>query len=322
MIKRIIALLRRYMSATSSVSFWHTPIDQVIYDYPSLADYYIDLCAKCGYAGPFDDAGIPVLDYTGDIGVQYNPCACAQYALGHFQRWQRDGDDAAGARFFEIADWLCDTQALEESDTKGYWLYLFDLDAYDVDAPWKSGLAQAQAVSVLARAVKFAPDETRRATYQRALELGFAGLITPVQNGGLTLSEGDDVWIEEVVASRRVAILDGCLFALFGIRDYADLTGSEEANALFDTASRTIIRYLPTFDLGYWSRADLYMDDAIMPASHFYHNLHVHQLRAMHALTGAAAFAEYADRWDGYQASWFNRKRALFAKIAFKIGHY
>lgn len=310
------------MSTSSSVSFWHTSIDQVTYDFQSLVDYYIDLSAKVDYRGPFDANGIPMLDYTGEIGVQYNPCACAQYALGQFQIWQRSGNESAQARFFQIADWLCHSQVLEDASTKGYWLYHFDLDAYEVQAPWKSGLAQAQAVSVLARAVKFAPNETREKAYQTTLDLGFAGLMTSVEDGGLTLTEGKDVWIEEVVAKRRVAILDGCLFALFGVRDYADLTGSAEAEALFKKGSDTILRYLPTFDIGYWSRADLYQEKPPMPASHFYHRLHIHQLHAMHALTKAPAYADYAERWENYQSSWLNRKRALVAKIFFKIGYY
>lgn len=320
MIKRIIALIRRYMSSASSVSFWHTPIDRVVYDYKSLSDYYIDLSAKSSYAGPFDDRGIPVLDYTGEIGKQHNPCASSQYALGWFQLWQRNQDEVARDTFFMIADWLCETQTMEQG--KGYWLYHFDLDAYEVNAPWKSGLAQAQAVSVLCRAVKFARDAAARARYEAALHVGFAGLIESVNAGGLLLTEGDDVWVEEVVAKRRVAILDGCMFALFGLRDYADLTETPEAQAVFEAGYRTILRYLPVFDMGYWSRADLYQAKPPMPASHFYHNLHVHQLRALHALTGEEAFSVYAEKWDGYQTSWINRKRALFAKIIFKIGYY
>ena len=320
MIKRILALLRRYMSSASSVSFWHTPIDQVVYDYKSLSDYYIDLSAKSAYAGPFDDRGVPVLDYTGEIGKQYNPCASSQYALGWFQLWQRSGDGAARDKFFMLADWLCKTQVMEQG--KGYWLYHFDLDAYEVKAPWKSGLAQAQAVSVLARAVKFAPDEAALARYEAAARVGFAGLIENVEAGGLLLTEGEDVWVEEVVAKRRVAILDGCIFALFGLRDYADLTGSAEAEAVFEAGYRTILRYLPKFDMGYWSRADLYQAEPPMPASHFYHNLHVHQLRALFALTGEKDFSLYAEKWDRYQASWLKRKRALVAKIFFKIGYY
>lgn len=320
--KRVLGLVRRYMNATSSVSFWHTPIGQVVYDYPTLVDYPIDFSAKCSYAGPFDAAGIPMLDYTGEIGVQYNPCACAQYALGNFQCWQRLGDEAARARFFKIAEWFCETEVIDNNGRLGYWLYDFDLDPYGVKAPWKSGLAQAQAISVLARAVRFASDDWVRSRCRESLDRGFAGLISNVEVGGLTLRVGEDIWIEEVVASRRTAILDGCLFALLGVKDYSYLTGSTEAEDVFSAGTKTIIRYLPTFDLGYWSRADLYLEGAIMPASHFYHNLHVHQLRAMYALTGEVEFAQYASRWDRYQSSWINRQRALASKVIFKIRYY
>lgn len=320
MIYRFLGLVRRYLSTASSVSFWHTPIDQVVYEYKSLNDYYIDLTGKCSYSGPFDDQGIPVLDYTGEIGKQYNPCASSQYALGWFQLWRRGKYENARKIFFELADWLCATQALE--DGKGYWLYHFDMDAYGVTAPWKSGLAQAQAVSVLCRAVKFAEDDDCKARYEKALTCGFSGLIENVDEGGLLLTEGQDVWIEEVVAARRAAILDGCMFALFGVRDYADLTNSTEAEKVFEDGCSTIVRYLPTFDLGYWSRADLYQDNPPPPASQFYHNLHVNQLKVLYALTGEDEFLRYAEKWDLYQKSWLNRKRAFITKAIFKVRYY
>lgn len=318
--KRLVGLLQRYAFANTSLSFWHTPIDQVRYDYVQLDDYYIDLSAKCSYTGPFDGRGVPLLDYKGSIGTRYNPCAVAQYALGHFQTWQRKASGANAVVFHDMVDWLVDAMVVE--DGRGFWTYDFDLDAYGVTAPWKSGLAQAQAISVLARSIRFPASERKRRDHEDALALAYAGLVEPVRTGGLLRTVGTDVWIEEVVADRLVAILDGSLFALFGVLDYADLTGSTSAESLFTQGCETITGNLRRFDLGYWSRADLYQQEPPMPASAFYHNLHIHQLRALHERTGNETFARTADRWDEYQRSWMNRKRALANKVAFKLRYY
>ncbi len=59
-----------------------------------------------------------------------------------------------------------------------------------------------------------------------------------------------------------------------------------------------------------------------MVASPFYHQLHIVQLRVMHRLTGEAAFARVADRWQNYAHSRINRTRALLYKTAFKLSYY
>jgi hypothetical protein len=51
-----------------------------------------------------------------------------------------------------------------------------------------------------------------------------------------------------------------------------------------------------------------------MVASPFYHRLHILQLRVMHRLTGEAAFARVADRWESYTRSRSKRTRPLLQK--------
>ncbi len=69
----------------SQLTFWHdqpqenssAPVDQ-------LGEYYMPFVEKAGYAGAHDALGIPLLDYRGNIGLQYNPIAIAQWGLGNF----------------------------------------------------------------------------------------------------------------------------------------------------------------------------------------------------------------------------------------------
>lgn len=318
-LNRIAMNLARYLLPGGSVSFWHTPLGPVSYAFDSLSDYYIDFAAKTRYRGPLDREGIPILDYRGVIGKQYNPCATAQYALGWFQSWRRHDDRAARGRFVACADWL-----LREGEPGGdalWWRYRFDLDAYGLRNPWVSALAQAQALSVLLRAHA----ETSDAAYWQAAVGALRSLMVPVEAGGVLRKTNDGVVLEEVVADRPVAILDGWIFAMFGLFDahYAGLAAAVNgADALLERSVATLERWLPSYDLGYWSRADLYAQDPVMPASRFYHRLHVAQLRIMHELTGRECFEHYARQWANNDADFASRARALSKKVYFKLRHY
>lgn len=314
---RIWMSLLRYGLPGGSVSFWHTALGPVVYDYPSLDDYYIDFTAKTAYRGPFDASGVPMLNYRGSIGQRYNPCATAQYALGWYQRWRR-GDASCRPRFFRMADWL--TRSIHvDACGRGFWYYDFDLDAYGAKAPWISALAQAQGIAVLLRAARYG--ETP-GVYEEASKAAYRGMMAPVSEGGTLLVDGDDVWLEEIVADRLTAILDGYIFALWGVRDLAYHFADREAEGMWVRGIETIRRHLGDFDLGYWSRADLYQKDTPMPSSSFYHGLHVAQMQVLHRQTGIADFARIAGRWQEQLNSPVARTRAFWAKVAFKLWHY
>ncbi|MEF8730759.1 MAG: D-glucuronyl C5-epimerase family protein [Candidatus Accumulibacter meliphilus] len=315
--KRVLMTIARYLHPRGAVSFWHTKIGPIRYDYSTLDDYYIDLRAKTNYAGPFDAAGIPLLDYFGAIGKQYNPCAIAQWGLGGFQRWKR-GEVEHADPFWKAADWLRENLDVDSAG-RGFWWYRFDFDAYGLRAPWPSALAQAQGISLLLRASRAAGDES----YLLAARQACAAMLSPVSEGGLLLADSQYTMLEEVVADRPTAILDGMVFAVFGLQDYCLVVADDaEAKLVLDDCMRSIAELLPRYDLGYWSRADLYSEIPPMPASRFYHGLHVAQLEVLADLTGNSVFAEYAQRWATVARSSVNRLRAFFNKLVFKFRHY
>ena len=93
----------------SQLTFWH--------DHPKingrafnggLGEYYQDFSEKTRYAGPFDPHGIPLLDYHGKIGEQYNPIAIAQYALGHYNLFKQGRGERHLEAFLRSAVWLRD----------------------------------------------------------------------------------------------------------------------------------------------------------------------------------------------------------------------
>lgn len=313
----VLTSIVRYTHPKSAVKFWHTKIAAVFYKYDSLENYYIDLSEKIYYRGPYDQQGIPLLNYFGEVGVQYNPCAISQWGLGAYQCW-KSGQEKNKKKFFEAAEWLVDNIHVN-SDGAGFWHYEFDFYAYNLRKPWFSALAQAQGISLLLRAYK----ESGNNEFMLVAEQACKAMLKPVSEGGLLLRHNGNVFLEEVVADRPTAILDGLIFAIFGLNDYCIVKKNDHhAAQVLRECIDTIARLLPDYDLGYWSRADLYAEHPPMPSSRFYHTLHIAQLRVLADITKNKIFDDYSNRWQSMLMSRSMRNKALAKKIVFKMTKY
>jgi hypothetical protein len=304
----------------SHLTFWHeTPEENRNAPIAELGAYYMPFTEKADYQGAYDASGIPQLDYHGRIGLQYNPIAIAQFGLGNYNLWKRTGDSERRKKFFLVADWLC-SQLEKNSGGLSVWNHHFDWEYRDtLKAPWYSALAQGQGISVLVRAHK----ESGETRYIDAARLAFAVFHEPIEKGGVAFTdESGDLWFEEYIVSPPTHILNGFIWALWGIYDYHLATLHPSPQQLFSRGVRTLLNNLNRYDLGFWSLYEQSGTRLPMVASPFYHQLHIVQLRVMHRLTGEALFAQVADRWEGYSRSRSKRIRALCYKSAFKLCYY
>jgi heparosan-N-sulfate-glucuronate 5-epimerase len=308
------------LGGKSHLTFWHeTPSENPDACAGELGGYYMLFAEKADYTGPFDATGIPLLDYRGHIGQQHNPIAIAQYGLGSYSLFRRSGDSARREKFFRVADWL--VEHLEENFHRlAVWNHHFDWEYRDtLRAPWYSALAQGQGISLLVRAHK----ESGAAHYLNAAQSAFAVFQHSVNDGGVTFTdERGDLWFEEYIVSPPTHILNGFIWAAWGVYDYFLATGDTAAKQLFACAVQTLVRNLDRYDLGFWSLYEQSGTRLPMVASPFYHQLHIVQLRIMHRLTGEETFARVADRWENYGRSRSKRTRALCYKSAFKLCYY
>ena len=91
----------------SQLTFWHeTPEINPRAVTHRLGEYYMLFRQKADYGGHYDAAGIPMLDYHGAIGLQYNPIAIAQWGLANYNRFCETGDEARWQKTLKAADWL------------------------------------------------------------------------------------------------------------------------------------------------------------------------------------------------------------------------
>jgi len=309
-------------SNTSQLTFWHEdPQMNPRMRADEVGEYYMPFVSKANYSGPKDDSGVPLLDYRGLLGCQYNPIAIAQYGLGNYNLYVRESSEARRREFLLIADWLV---ANLEPNQGGFlvWNHHFDWDYRTrLIAPWYSGLAQGQGISLLVRAWK----HTGREHYLRAASDALESFFHDVSEGGVSFSDSEgNLWFEEYIVHPHAPthILNGFIWASWGVYDYWLVTRDPRVKELFDTAIRTMRQNLPRFDTGFWSLYEQSGTRMKMMASPFYHRLHIAQLRVLNALTGDEVFGHFADRWQGYAANGLNRRRAFAYKAIFKLLYY
>ena len=308
------------LGGSSQLTFWHDiPQLNAAASSDRLRQYYMLFSQKAAYPGPFDAEGIPLLDYRGSIGKRYNPIAIAQYGLGNYNVYCQTGSDDAYRKFLLTADWLVEHLEPNPWDI-AVWNHHFDFEYRDVlRAPWYSGLAQGQGLSVLVRAHK----ETSNTRYLDAAQEAFVSFQRPVDKGGVIWNWPDGgIWFEEYIVHPPTHILNGFIWALWGVYDYVLATQDPEASTLFRRAADSLVQQLHRYEWGHWSLYDLPGTRSKNVASPFYHRLHIVQLKATERLVGEPVLGSYADRWSGYlQSSWHSR-RALVHKGLFKLLHY
>lgn len=314
-------IFKAYLTAQrSQLDFWHDlPTASGDCSAELLGPYYMDFSRKARYPGPFDRAGVPMLNYHGNIGLQYNPIAIAQYGLGNLTLFGRGSEPSHQNKALACGDWLVDNL---EPNPKGVpvWMHLFDFEYFrTLKAPWYSALAQGQGISLLLRLAVL----TGRDVYRECADRAFTALVTGIAQGGVRhRDERGRTWLEEYIVSPPTHILNGFIWALWGVHDYKLATGDERAKELWDESLATLEACLGAFDTGYWSRYDL--APLAMPnlASPFYHRLHITQLEIMHRLSGRAVFARTAAKWKKYVGRRTNRLLAYLLKVSFKLIHY
>ena len=306
------------------LSFWYEEPRANEAAFDDCRHYFMQFQGKAAYRGPFDQNGVPLLDYQGDIGLQYNPIAISQYGLARFNRWLQTRSPEDQKAWLAAATWL-ELQLTPNHAGVHVWMHQFNWPYRELlRAPWYSGLAQGCGVSLLVRAA----DATGEWRFAKTAHAAFKAFYGTLDVGGVIAKDARNrVWIEEYIVRPPSHILNGFIWALWGVHDYMRFTGALEARALFDACVATIDSALPDYDTGHWSLYELPAGDRSrtgpqMLASRYYHRLHIVQLRVLHRLTGIGTFNAFADRWQGYLDSPINRTRALVEKAAFKLLHY
>jgi len=271
-----------------------------------LAGYYLDmkparLLVESGYFGPFDERGVALTTYRSAGSIQHvlNLVTTSQYALALIDILTENGRDANLENKLQTQLDAIIAVAEREGCRAGLLLHYWDSPKYrELTSPWPSALSQGNAISALLRGYQLLGDQQQ---LQAATSL-FEALDLSTSNGGVkVIDECGHLWFEEYPSEVPMFVLNGFIFALWGVLDYARVTGSEKAWRWWDEGLQTLKAHLPDFDNGYWSIYDLRYRE--LASSYYQENIHVPQMRVMYSLTGEKIFHRYAERWARFSKS-------------------
>jgi heparosan-N-sulfate-glucuronate 5-epimerase len=285
----------------SSAATFFLPVGEN-FDAQAVRGYYIDMRVKA--RTPI----WPLAGYTLHV-------MATQWGLGCFERFLTGEGDLWLAAARERADELVARQQ-EDGPQAGGFLHTHPFrHTFALRPPWISAMAQGEAASLLVRIYNETGDER----YARAARRALLPLGVDSVAGGVRASLGGRSFPEEYPTQPPSFVLNGAIFALWGVRDVAMALDDAPARTAFEEGVDMLAENLHRWDLGYWSRYDLFPHPVVNVASSFYHDLHINQLRAMHRLAPRRELAAAADRWAGYAASSWSRQHAFARKVLFRL---
>ncbi len=305
--QQFINLISRSFRILLGRSYYHVPQTVGKHISPNLiSGYYNDLRMKADWKGKSDGDGVPTVTLSNGHTV-YFPIHVAQMALGTYDLWLEKSDAEQQRTFLRLAGWL-NQNINENGGWKNPWEFLRPTSLSNYSA-----MAQGEAISVLIRAYRITKDKS----FMESSEKAYQFLISPVGEGGCTYYIDKQIYLEEYPEYPRSTVLNGYIFALFGVYDFMLVTGGEDVKRFFFDCSTTLEKNLHLYDTGFWT----YYDQLGTISSPFYHSLHISLLDALYLITGRESFNSVSRKWSLYQKNPLYKLRAIAAKVIQKLNN-
>jgi len=239
----------------------------------------------------------------------------AQWGLGAHERYLAGEGEAWLDAALRVGDHLLGEQETD-GPKRGGWIHRFRYPhSLPLPPGWLSAMAQGEAASLLTRLHEHRADDR----FLEAAAAAMGPMRLAVSDGGVQASLGGSPFPEEYPTVPPSFVLNGAIFALWGIRDAGQALGDASLLADFEAGVDTLAANIHRWDTGYWSRYDLFPHPVLNPASSFYHALHVSQLEAMLLLAPRPRLADARDRFSSYAASKRSARRAFARKALYRL---
>lgn len=248
--------------------------------------------AKTGF-GVRDSTGVRMFSFAGETKQWNHPVGQAQYALVNLNSYRLTKDPA----YLTIASKNAQRLVDQRVESGGAWYYPYDFDfavhgdtTQTLQAPWYSAMAQGQALSVFVRLFEVTGD----AAWKTAADATYATLRQTPEGTAPFASRVDEkgrLWLEEYPrypVENSEKVLNGHIFAIYGLHDYWQLTQSEEVRGIALGALRTVeltvpgefrrVRAVSVYSL--WHKVPTFS----------YHKVHIRQFLELWRLTRSQVF--------------------------------
>jgi hypothetical protein len=229
----------------------------------------------------------------------YQPVTITQWAIAAHTQYYLTGNDLwldlARASAQKVLD------AKTESDGAYYFPYSYEWvnlepPEFNFQPPWYSAMAQGEALSIFTQLAQEFPDEPQ---WREAADHTFESFLQPVsasQPWATNIVDGF-AWFEEYVDPDPFEVVNGHIFALIGIYEYALMTADQRAAQLFDAGATTALYSLPVIRVPgelsvYCAETERCVDGEWQHGS--YHRIHIAQAELLEAITGDPLFGQWA----------------------------
>ncbi|WP_309128015.1 cell wall-binding repeat-containing protein [Microbacterium sp.] len=250
-------------------------------------------------------ASTQVLDTTGlrvyrekSTGLRADhPVVYAQYGISALLEYQRTGDALWLKRAERQAERLIEMRTLRGD---AWWYsYPFNWTYSDrtLHAPWWSAMAQGQALSLFVRLSDVDPQPRWDAAIEGTWK-SFLQSRSSSQQWSSVVIDGH-LYLEEYAGDQKpLQVLNGQIFAMFGVYDYWRLTANVDAERLLRGASATVLDMMPKIrkpgDVSYYCVQASFCQRTLWQ-NQKYHVIHSWQLDTLQSLTGIEEFGHWAD---------------------------
>lgn len=278
MFRRIIYIIKLfYRELLGITDYWHPklPFRRVSNIDEYKKKYYLDFSAK-GKEYPYVlENGIPLLPING-TDIKFS-ITIFNYGLGLIDNLETD--KSLKTNIISILEW-----ALNNQNEIGEWQNMYEVPYFNLKYGWTSAMGQGLGISFLVRCYFLKLYDNPNKILDKISKAKDALL----QDKHITLINKSKILQE--YENTDFSVLNGAVFALYGLRDY-DLINKTN---LFDQYSSDLSNVFSKYNFSFfWSKYSL----SGIITSKFYHRLHIEMMGSLYFLTKNKVFIKYLKFW-------------------------
>jgi heparosan-N-sulfate-glucuronate 5-epimerase len=259
-----------------------------------LGNYYIDMRpAKIHYfdgtyKNKFDENGVPMM--PNKTGYKYSPVNICQYGFILLADYKENSNHEILKCLNAIVDVLENLKSEDENYV--IWWHDYYSERYAIEAPWASAMAQGEAISFYLRVYQITGDENLLKTARKAAQFT---IDEKHPKRVAVRDENNCLWLEEYPSNPSSYVLNGFIYALYGLIDLYRIDKNETIKTAIDECFHTLNSNIAKFDAGYWSYYDLQIKELVR--YYYQKNVHVLQLEVLYVLSENEIYKTYANKW-------------------------
>ncbi|BAX78634.1 D-glucuronyl C5-epimerase family protein [Labilibaculum antarcticum] len=256
--------------------YWH-PRLKFRQDISYREYYYLDFSAKGNYPYELKD-GIPLVEMN-NVSREFS-ITILNYGLGLIDLYTNKHSDLLAKRIESILSWV-----LENQEKDGAWRNYYEVDFLGLKSGWTSAMGQGLAISFVYRCYNhgFLYYDVAYSVIDKAKSYMLTEDLNVLTDSGYVLQE---------FGGTSENVLNGFIFALYGIRDYCSFINDMSLFKQYVSTLKILSSKYNYFKI--WS----YYNTNKAISSSFYHQLHIEMMNSMFFLTSEKAFFSIAKRWE------------------------